>query len=177
MRWIAAATLAAFAVSRPAAAATFVVDVMAPPDVINFHDGTYGVAGGANFPDVILHRGDQIVVNVSFGEDISPITYTGAIALNLPRYACDSGCELKLTYPFSPDQIFPDGFSFTATATYFYGQPPASDVFDINGVSYYSQPLPEPQTWVLFILGFGAMGTVVRSKRGASRSPAPLGNL
>jgi hypothetical protein len=58
--------------------------------------------------------------------------------------------------------------TLTGTATTFTGLPPSNP--SIGGTaSFTAAVVPEPASWALFILGFGAIGAVLRRRSGAVR--------
>jgi hypothetical protein len=50
------------------------------------------------------------------------------------------------------------------------------DSFKLGGITYQVQTpaVPEPATWMMFLLGFGAIGTMVRSSRSPAKRRAQL---
>jgi hypothetical protein len=182
MRWlaIAAGSAAALIASGPASAATFLVNVSAPPSFGVFANGRTDAFGSATFPDVILHEGDDLALSVDFGAPIvipaiEPESFV--YDLNIERgVSFDSG-RVRLTYPYGVLVGVTEGatgFSIDAATEHVFGPDDPSTTFDINSVSYQINPAPEPYAWALLLVGLGGIGVALRAARhDPSRRRAP----
>ena len=173
MNWVGVAAAAVLLLGAgSASAATFTVDVNAPPTIDYRSDGEIQyLSGSASFPDVTLTVGDQLVVNVDYGEALSNadlLEYDDTVVnFNAARgSSLDSG-TVQLSYPYNFSiGIGSTGFSITAYVVDNFGTPTEGTYnFDLNAISYSVTAVPEPQVWAMLLAGIAGIGVVLRRRR------------
>ena len=156
-------------ISTPAAAATFIVNVSAPPTYACCKIVRHFAFGSATFPDVILHEGDSLLLNVEFGSTIKlPHLWFLSLSyvLNVPRGATYDHSGVRFNYPYVTNFTpISTGFSTEATAMNTYGPPDPSAFFDVDKVNYQIIPFPEPSTWILMLESILGLGAALRATR------------
>ena len=101
------------------------------------------------------------------------IDFTGATLTNVTTSTSYSGTVRNGFFDFAfsgPDNVGPGFFTLTLAglATTDTSLPPSNP--SIGGTASFSAAVvPEPATWALFILGFGAIGGALRRRSGAVR--------
>ena len=98
--------------------------------------------------------------NIVLGTSSPGVTFSGA-SLTSPSGACSSGCAL------SP---FPDNTNLKLANVVLLAGTPFTFSLNGNGTGAFTgnvtiSPTPEPATWAMMILGFGAIGMAMRGRR------------
>ena len=92
---------------------------------------------------------------------------------NVELFATSYGLnELSTSYLYEiTDSLAATSFSPVSgeTFTTLYTAPAETD---IRGVAFAPTAVPEPATWAMFLLGFGAIGWTLRSRRNVSAAIA-----
>jgi hypothetical protein len=164
------AGVAAF--STTTRATTFVENVTLPLSfsVINHAEGI------VTFPAVTFGNGDDIIFNVTFDHPLIVDPHTGGIYTYSIKVVGDD------TYPY---QIIPNtsgrGFisyqnfqptsninGFSVDVTVDTGPFGLNATGSIDTIVFHLE-VPEPTTWALMVVGFGAAGALLRRKRRTSR--------
>ena len=180
---LASAVFGALVVSTPASAAqtiNFETTGAGNPTVINGSVGTDYSSLGVTFTDAFYKRCGGGCPDPSLGTFVSSANFSSPFSLNFlgttsafsfsnvsnssgTASAFGTGGNLLQTINFSE---FPQSFSFSTAgikSVSFSGPGFGVDNFAFADVTGPTAPVPEPATWAMMLLGFGFVGSAMRS--------------
>ena len=181
---IATAGLAAALASPPASAATFLTVTNTSPSVCTGVDPTCNFVIAGQVDTVGEFRVTSAIFNLptngvfagtatNTATNTTNIDFTGVTLTNDSTGEFFTGAVQNGFFDlafFGPAGVAPGIFTLTlvGNATVDNGTPPSFP--SIGGTaSFTAAVVPEPATWALFILGFGAIGSALRRRSGAVR--------
>jgi hypothetical protein len=171
MRWM-IGLAAALAISGSAHATVFFASAVATYDI---PEGRWpDVSVGASFPEVDLHPGDTLDLEITFDQAfiqaIAGIPYVGFAAFNLPYGPLPGGLD-HIHYCNYP--CFGLNGNKQDVSAYVEGTV-QTEFAKLDSYSEYLVPAPEPIAWVLLLAGVALTGTSLRRRRvGALASADP----
>lgn len=133
----------------------------------SFSAGSYNYSasyeGVLKGDDGLLGTGDDVFITSGPNTQLVDALYGRGSGNSFAAY-CDS-CTIAQQQAAIDDVASYPGSDFKFTGTYTLGADTGSGTFNISAV-------PEPATWAMFLLGFGAIGFAMRRKPASSATAA-----
>ena len=113
-------------------------------------------SGSLDFSNDLSGLYSVIVSSSTPGAVIDSLSLTGILGTSGNFSATGSTNSLSLLVPFTGSGNYRLGFGGTA---------PANGAAVTGNLTFRLEAVPEPATWAMMLLGFGAIGLVIRSRR------------
>lgn len=175
------AAVAAIALASPATAAPVLTtvnqDISSTPYTFSFMGGSYTFDGSGGFPDYLsVSTTGGAAVRTVFGQPSSDFTNRGTVVYDANTLGGYASFPSPTTIRFTNGDNFIGlrvtsggqnyyGYAFTTNSTFNGYAFETTPNTGITATTAFPAAVPEPGTWALLILGFGAIGAAMRRKK------------
>lgn len=174
------AAVMVLAIASPAAAAPVLVtvnqDISSSPFTFSYMGGTFTFDGSGGFPNYLsVSTSGNAAVRTVFGQPSTDFTNRGTVVYDANTLGGYGSFPNRTSVPFTNGENFL-GLRVTSGGQNYYGFAfTTNSIF--NGFGFETSPnvgitattnlaaVPEPTTWALLILGFGAIGATMRRRQ------------
>lgn len=166
--------------ANPAVAApvftTVNADISTTPYIFSFMGGTFTFDGSGGFPNYLSVATDGgAAVRTVFGRPSTDFTNRGTVVYDANTLGGFGAFPTLTNVPFTNGENFLGlrvtsggqnfyGFAFTTNSTFNGFAFETTPNVGITATTAFPAAVPEPGTWALLILGFGAVGATMRRK-------------
>lgn len=167
--------------SAPASAAvqytTVNQNIATSPYTFTFMGGTFTFSGAGGFPNFLsVSTGGGAAVRTVFGNPSTDFTNRGTVVYDANTLGGYGSFPNPTTVPFTNGENFLGlrvtsggqnyyGFAFTTNSTFNGFAFETTPNVGITATTNFPAAVPEPGTWAMLILGFGAVGFGMRRRK------------